>query len=185
MKTVHLKILTLLGVLVIIALLVHRIDPKLGSSPTTTTTSTIVTTTTSTTTTTTTGSSPGTVASIDYDVGQCVIWDQSASDAQPYIVSCSKPHIFEVTGKASMPAGRFPKPDQWTALDSDAGGQCYDLAVTYVGGQLWPDGKYSVGSIDPVQSAWDDGQTWAWCGVIVGTNSNIWPTSRGSAEGAG
>ena len=163
MKTTHLKILTAVGVVLIVGLLVQRFNAH-SSKPTTTTTAAVTTTTTTQPSgPTTTGTGNGTVTARSYRVGDCVMWNQSVPLAEPRVVPCSNLHIFEVTGKAEMPSGKFPQPDQWSALDSVAGGQCYDIAVTYLGNHLYPNnGRFTVASLDPVRSAWISGQNWAW-----------------------
>jgi hypothetical protein len=84
-----------------------------------------------------------------------------------------------------MPLGKYPAADQWNALDSL--GQCQSLAVAYLGGETYPEGKYKAASLDPTPEAWLNGQHYAWCGVTLGSSSTgaLFPISVGSAEGVG
>ncbi len=109
------------------------------------------------------------------------MWDQSVVNAPPQIVPCKDQHIFEVDGQADMPSGKYPSAAQWAAVDNS--GQCYALAIVYLGGPMYPTGKYRAASLEPTASAWANGQNYAWCGVTLGGGSgSTFLPSTGSAK---
>jgi len=129
-------------------------------------------------------SGPPSVVFNSFHVGDCVNWNQYVGDAPPHVVPCTTSHIFQVTGSTEMPGDQFPKADQWQALVSL--GQCYSLAITWLGGQPEPVGKFNVVTLKPTRQGWTQGDHTAWCGVaITSPHSSIWAPSTGSAEGSG
>jgi len=75
MKTAHLKILTVVGVILIIGLLAERFDSH--PRPAHPSASATTTTTTQPAEPTTTGTGNGTVAARSYKAGDCVMWNQA------------------------------------------------------------------------------------------------------------
>ena len=185
MKKRHAQIAFVILVIVLVALVAIKVHRSLSASAVTTTTvaSTVpalgansVPLGSSTSTT-----AQSTVEAQSYNVGDCVTWDQSVTDAPPEVVSCKQTHIFEVDGQADMPPGKFPSAAEWKVLDSS--GQCYALAIVYLGGL--PTGSYAAASLDPTPSAWSNGQNYAWCGITTGGGTdNAFLPSVGSAKGS-
>jgi len=122
----------------------------------------------------------------NFRVGSCVMWNQAVAGSEPRVVPCTQSHIFEVTGRGYMLAGRYPNQNQWSALD-DTGGKCYKLGVAYLGGEPYPRSRYAIDSLIPMPNAWSGGEHFAWCGLILGSSqySSNWGASRGTAKGTG
>lgn len=178
-------------ILVVLAAELHSrsVHPKRSSSSTTTTVprsklgSSEGSTTTAPPRHTTSATSRGTVVEKSYRVGDCVMWDQSVANAQPEVVPCQRPHIFQVTGSFKMAGNRFPTAGQWQAVLNL--GQCQSYADVWLGGT--PSGKYQVASLRPTPQSWADGVRTVWCGVAIPSapSSSVWLVSSGTAEGAG
>ena len=185
----QLQVLATILAVVIVSVLAYRAlhkSPSRASSQGTTTT----TKAPQPTSTTSTGSSAVTSTTLSrivqargYSVGDCVGWDQAIVSAPPRVVPCEDSHIFEVTGQADMPPGSYPTPSEWSSVDDT--GQCYALAVDYLGGPTAPTGKFVAASLEPTKSAWSSGQHYAWCGVtLAGGKNGQFPASTGSARDA-
>jgi hypothetical protein len=189
MRTRQIKVVVAILVVILIALVAVKIHRSESTSAASTTgnagailpTAADPTTSSTMADSTSTTSGPSTVEAQSYSVGDCVMWDQSIPNASPNVVPCKDTHIFEVDGQADMPLGKYPTAAQWTSNDDS--GECYALAIVYLGGPTAPTGKYRAASLEPTASAWANGQNYAWCGVALGSGSGeTFASSVGSAK---
>jgi hypothetical protein len=89
--------------------------------------------------------------------GDCVTWNLRPGSTGPMIVSCTTPHLAEVTRKVGL-AGRIPG-DDWPGpetLDSLAGTLCADAYVSYAS-HARPDVKSVSSALEPDHDAWNSG----------------------------
>jgi Septum formation len=102
--------------------------------------------------------SPEAKAAFHSAVGNCLNWVQpDASDIR--IVPCAQPHLYEVTGVVNIadkypPGAPAPTVDQWRDI---AMSRCTDGAGSYLGKQLDPFGKFTVGALRPGSDEWANG----------------------------
>jgi hypothetical protein len=105
-------------------------------------------------------------AAFDSPSGTCLDWPNDAPQNMRR-VSCSKPHTFEVTSNVEIgsqyPASAPPPDDQdWQQIVTD---RCTAEGAKYLGGQLDPFGKYTVGALKPTADQWREGDRKLRCGL--------------------
>lgn len=112
------------------------------------------------------------------DVGECVLWDQTAgrfgARNRIEVVDCDRPHLMEVTGSFVLPAGPYPSEADWAAMFDT--GKCAELGGLYVGGVLDPSGVYGPRGIIPLEDAWRLADREVWCGL------RRYPLEEGAAD---
>lgn len=122
------------------------------------------------------------VPSFNAPVGACLTWQrQDASDM--HTVDCTKPHMFQVTGKVELPeaTGPLPDTDRWRQIAQQ---RCTAPAERFLGKPVDPHGKYSVGALKPNAEQWRAGDRTLRCGLQVsGVTGTLLPAT-GSAKGA-
>jgi hypothetical protein len=113
--------------------------------------------------------------------GECLTWpaDLPAKQAK---VDCAAEHMFEVAGAvdtAAYPGIQFgedapwPGPEQFTAIRDE---HCPVVVNNYLGGQLDPAGRFSVGLMYPSEQQWADGERTLRCGLqLSGTTGTLKP----------
>lgn len=145
----------------------------------------------------TTSSAPTTSTTIGlvdavYRHGDCVRWNQdqsSAGERLTTVVPCSSPHLIEIVGEVTVPAGNtapFPSGPEWTTLGLQL---CGPLMAPYLGYALDPAGRFGTGEIRPSPDGWSMGRRQMWCGITGRTpDGTVWSDQRfppfaGSAKG--
>ncbi|MFE3291779.1 septum formation family protein [Rhodococcus sp. NPDC059234] len=129
--------------------------------------------------------------------GDCLTWTkEDASDLTK--VDCSDKHLFEVASEVDLsifpgaefgPGSRFPGVLRFSQLRNE---HCAPAVVEYLGARYDPNGKFSVGLINPGEAGWAAGERTLRCGLqrssttgtplpIVGTvvgqdESKVWDT---------
>ncbi len=102
----------------------------------------------------------------DAQPGTCLDWSRSdASDTHQ--VTCDRPHLFEVTGTASVrpefgDGAAFPNTEQWQQLKQQ---RCTSASRGFLHGRLDPHGRFSVGAFTPGADAWERGDRTLHCGL--------------------
>jgi hypothetical protein len=122
-------------------------------------------------------------AAFDAPAGSCLTWNKPRA-ADIHLVSCSRPHRFEVTGRLKLAKGSsapMPTHRQWQQI---AQRKCVPPAERYLGGKLDPQGKYSVGVLMPSAQQWADGDRTLRCGLQVAASSGKLLTSTGTVRSA-
>jgi Septum formation len=108
----------------------------------------------------------------------CLTWQkQDATDAQT--VSCSLPHLFEVTGTLDLldfSAGTaFPDPARWQQLVTQ---RCTERTTQALANHFDPFGRFTVGAIKPSEAGWLRGDRTLRCGVqSTGRTGTLFPTT--------
>ncbi|WP_253857818.1 septum formation family protein [Prauserella alba] len=98
--------------------------------------------------------------------GTCLTW-QAADASDIRDVGCGKPHLFEVIGSvdisAQYPRGaKQPDADTWRTLTEQ---RCGQKAREYLDGPLDPEGKLSLGVLQPDDDRWAAGDRKLHCGL--------------------
>lgn len=98
--------------------------------------------------------------------GTCLTW-QASDAADIHEVDCSQPHLFEVIGTVDISDqyGRNAKaPDAatWRTLTTQ---RCGQKARDYLDGPLDPEGKLSLGLLQPDERQWNSGDRRMHCGL--------------------
>ncbi|SDJ44246.1 Septum formation [Actinokineospora alba] len=118
----------------------------------------------------------------DSPAGSCLQWTPPEG-ADMRRVDCAQAHLFEVTSNVDI-SGEYPEnappPDteKWQAI---AVAKCTPGAVTYLGGNLDPFGKFSVNALKPTNEQWDEGDRKVRCGLQSAAPSGALLTTVGSA----
>jgi hypothetical protein len=91
----------------------------------------------------------------------CLTWQKpDAVDARA--VSCTQPHLFEVTGTLDLqdfgPQAAFPDPARWQQLVAQ---RCTQALADHVD----PFGRFTIGAIKPSEAGWVQGDRTLRCGV--------------------
>ncbi|MDQ3763740.1 MAG: septum formation family protein [Actinomycetota bacterium] len=108
----------------------------------------------------------------------CLAWQkQDASDARA--VSCSQPHLFEVTGTLELvdfgAGATFPDPAQWQQLVTQ---RCTQRTTEALADRFDPFGRFTVGAITPGEVGWLRGDRTLRCGVqSVGRTGTLFATT--------
>lgn len=117
--------------------------------------------------------------------GMCLTWTRPDA-ANIASVSCTQPHLFEVTGSADI-SGAYPSgspfPDE-RAWQQAAQANCTASATAYLGGKIDPNGKYTVGALKPTSAQWTSGDRSLRCGLQRSTPSSQLLPTTGSAHDA-
>jgi hypothetical protein len=121
-------------------------------------------------------------AAYESNAGDCLNWSKDLSDAQK--VECGKEHKFEVTGTADVGStypkdAPFPDGTLWQKIVQD---NCVQTSLTYLSSKFDPFGKYSVGSLNPDEKRWTNGDRSLRCGLQVSAPSGALLPSFGSAK---
>ena len=95
----------------------------------------------------------------------CLTWQKpDASDAKT--VSCSEPHLFEVTGTLELSdfdaQAAFPDPARWQQLVAE---RCTERTTQVLADRFDPFGRFTVGAIKPSEAGWVSGDRTLRCGV--------------------
>lgn len=98
--------------------------------------------------------------------GTCLTWQApDAGDIRK--VGCDQPHLFEVVGAVDI-SGQYPRgakqPDAetWRTLTTE---RCGQQAREYLDGPLDPEGKLSLGVLQPDERQWASGERRMHCGL--------------------
>ena len=103
------------------------------------------------------------------------------SDA-PSVVICSNPHVAEVAGTYTYPAGAaFPGAD---ALQADADRDCSGQISAYTGTNAYYTWNLTAGVLGPTETAWDQGDRTILCYVGIWDGSSSIGTLRDVAPAA-
>ncbi|HEX9260416.1 MAG TPA: septum formation family protein [Acidimicrobiales bacterium] len=153
--------------------------------------STVSTTAPSTTVASTTSSAaPGSTTTTelalearDYEVGDCVTFDQREQNAASKVVPCAEPHLIEIVGAAQLsdPTGSaYPGDSEWVEIYGD---KCGGLVQTYLDEPFDPYGRFALAGIQPTRAGWEAGDRELWCGIILaGPAGEDWASWQGSAR---
>jgi Septum formation len=95
----------------------------------------------------------------------CLTWQKpDAVDARA--VSCSQPHLFEVTGTLDLQdfdaSAAFPDPARWQQLVTQ---RCTQRSTQALADHFDPFGRFTVGAIKPSEAGWARGDRTLRCGV--------------------
>jgi hypothetical protein len=108
----------------------------------------------------------------------CLTWQKpDAIDART--VSCSEPHLFEVTGALDLqdfgPQAAFPDSARWQQLVTQ---RCIQRNAQILAHHVDPFGRFSVGAIKPSEAGWRRGDRTLHCGVqSVGRTGTLFLTT--------
>ncbi|MGH3767766.1 MAG: septum formation family protein [Pseudonocardiaceae bacterium] len=111
-------------------------------------------------------------------VHTCLTWrKQDATDAKP--VSCTQPHLFEVTGTLDLQdfgtQTPFPDPARWQELVTQ---RCTERTTQALADRFDPFGRFTVGAIKPSEAGWQRGDRTLRCGVqSTGRTGTLFPTT--------
>jgi Septum formation len=111
-------------------------------------------------------------------VNTCLTWQkQDATDAKA--VSCTQPHLFEVTGTLDLNdfgvQEPFPDPARWQQLVAQ---RCTERTTQALANHFDPFGRYTVGAIKPSEAGWLHGDRTLRCGVqSVGRSGMLFLTT--------
>jgi hypothetical protein len=121
---------------------------------------------------------PATPQALRAPVNTCLTWQkQDATDAKA--VSCTQPHLFEVTGTLDLlefgAREPFPDPARWQQLVTQ---RCTERTTQALADHFDPFGRYSVGAIKPSEAGWQHGDRTLRCGVqSTGRTGILFPTT--------
>jgi hypothetical protein len=113
----------------------------------------------------------------------CLTWQKpDAADART--VSCSQPHLFEVTGTLNLEdfgsGADFPDPALWQKLVTE---RCTQRATQALDDHFDPFGRFTVGAIKPSEAGWLRGDRMLRCGVqSVGRTGTLFATTGSVLE---
>lgn len=98
-------------------------------------------------------------------VHSCLTWQRpDASDARQ--VSCTQPHLFEVTSTVNLndlgSEASFPDPATWQKIVTS---RCEARTRQALAGRFDPFGRFTVGAIKPSEDSWGHGDRILRCGV--------------------
>lgn len=98
--------------------------------------------------------------------GTCLTW-QAADAADIHEVDCSRQHLFEVIGSVDISDeygrnAQLPDAATWRTLTTQ---RCGQKARDYLGGPLDPEGKLSLGLLQPDERQWNSGDRRMHCGL--------------------
>lgn len=98
--------------------------------------------------------------------GTCLTW-QAADAGDISKVGCNQPHLFEVIGSVDIsdqyPRGaKLPDAETWRTLTTQ---RCGQKASEYLDRPLDPEGKLSLGVLQPDQRQWASGERRMHCGL--------------------
>ncbi|MFB9566651.1 septum formation family protein [Saccharopolyspora hordei] len=129
------------------------------------------------------GSSPAPRVVFTAPPGSCLHWTEpDAADIRK--VTCSEPHLFEVTGTADLRPqfgedAPFPRTEQWQQIKQE---RCVEVSTSFLSGRFDPNGRFSVGAFTPSEDGWADGDRTLHCGLQQpGPSGRLYPMT-GSAS---
>lgn len=98
-------------------------------------------------------------------VHSCLTWQrQDATDAKA--VSCTQPHLFEVTATLDLQdfgaQEPFPDPARWQQLVAE---RCTERTMQALDDRFDPFGRFTIGAIKPSEAGWRSGDRTMRCGV--------------------
>jgi hypothetical protein len=127
---------------------------------------------------------------VNYKRGDCVIWPQTPAERQQtHQVSCSEPHVIEISGRVDV-TGRFDHYPTFAELNKRVFDiECAAQVESLMGHVLDPNGRFSAGGIYPSEQGWRAGDRTVWCGATgVSLKQLKYPWEllafRGRVEGA-
>ncbi|CAM3125341.1 septum formation family protein [Skermania piniformis] len=110
--------------------------------------------------------------------GDCLTWTKAdASDLSK--VNCTDPHLFEVAQEVDLsnylgaefgPDAKFPGVLRFAELKQQ---HCVPAVQRYLNSKFDPNGKFSVGLINPGEAGWAAGERTLRCGLQYSGNSGI------------
>jgi hypothetical protein len=109
----------------------------------------------------------------------CLTWQRpDATDAKA--VSCTQPHLFEVTATTELqdfgPQQPFPDPAQWQQLVVQ---RCTERTTQALNNRFDPFGRFTVGAIKPSAAGWQSGDRTLRCGVQSSGRTGMLFTTTG------
>ncbi len=112
----------------------------------------------------------------------CLTW-QLPDAADAAVVSCSAPHLFEVTGTLDLQdfdaQAAFPDPARWQQLVAQ---RCTERTTQALADHFDPFGRFTVGAIKPSEAGWLRGDRTLRCGVqSTGRTGTLFATT-GNAQ---
>ena len=107
------------------------------------------------------------LAERDYQLGECIIWDQRVgtdNERTTHAVPCAADHLFEFTGtvRVSDEQRTYPTDDEWGTITE---AQCAPIVTQYLGYELDPHGRFAAGIIHPLEAGWSRGYRTISCGI--------------------
>ncbi len=113
-------------------------------------------------------------------VHTCLTWQQpDAADASA--VSCSQPHLFEVTGTLELldfgTRAAYPDSERWQQLVTE---RCTQRTTAALADRFDPFGRFTVGAIKPSEAGWLSGDRTLRCGVQTAGRTGTLFASTGS-----
>jgi Septum formation len=108
----------------------------------------------------------------------CLTWQKpDATDASQ--VSCSQPHLFEVTGALDLADfgadAAFPDATRWQQLVTQ---RCTERTIQALADHFDPFGRFTVGAIKPSEAGWLGGDRTLRCGVqSAGRTGTLFPST--------
>lgn len=111
-------------------------------------------------------------------VHTCLTWQrQDATDAKA--VSCTQPHLFEVTATVDLQdfgaQEPFPDPARWQQLVAQ---RCTERTAQALDDRFDPFGRFTIGAIKPSEAGWRSGDRMLRCGVqSVGRTGMLFATT--------
>ncbi len=121
----------------------------------------------------------------DYQVGDCVTWDQDSAEGatSPDVVNCAKPHLVQMTGRAPIKdSSSFPGKAYFEKIDATT---CVTKARAVLGHDLDLHGRYAPFVVYPQEVSWQIGKHVVWCGLMSGLSpEGRFAPMTGSARGA-
>lgn len=120
--------------------------------------------------------------------GDCLTWNKpDATDLGK--TDCTQDHLFEVAaavdlsrypGNEFAPGSRFPGVLRFSELKEE---HCVPAVRTYLGSRFDPNGKFSVGLINPGEVGWSKNERTLRCGLQLKSNSGIPRKYKGTVAG--
>jgi hypothetical protein len=115
-------------------------------------------------------------------VHTCLTW-QLPDAADAATVSCSAPHLFEVTGTLGLQdfdgQAAFPDPARWQQLVAQ---RCTERTTQALADHFDPFGRFTVGAIKPSEAGWLRGDRTLRCGVQSAGRTGTLFATTGSAQ---
>ena len=107
----------------------------------------------------------GGTAELDFDVGDCLTWEQGAAAVTFRVVACSEEHYAEVAGLGDLSTifdatEEFPEVEVLSAAVAEV---CSPVVQEYLGDA--PADGVEAGVIPPTEASWTEGDRAAWCTV--------------------
>lgn len=122
-------------------------------------------------------SSPAEQAVVEAQPGTCLTWTE-ADAADITATRCSEPHLFEVAAVVDVGdrvQGTTPSGIELSVVRTTA---CTPAVRAYLDGAFDPDGRFTVGLINPGATAWASGDRTVRCGLqSVGRLGSLFPTT--------